>query len=89
MTMKLYYQDSAISEAIVEVMDTGEDKAGYYAVLDQSCFYPEGGGQPADTGNIGPAKVLDVQTVEGEIRHYTDVELPKESFPAKLDWQKR
>jgi len=89
MTMKLYYQDSEISEAMVEVIKTGKDKAGSYAVLDQSCFYPEGGGQPADTGNIGPANVLDVQTVEGEIRHYTDVELPKERFAAKLDWRKR
>ena len=89
MTMKLYYQDSEISEAMVEVIKTGKDKAGSYAVLDQSCFYPEGGGQPADTGNIGSANVLDVQTVEGEIRHYTDVELPKERFDAKLDWQKR
>ncbi|MBD8013194.1 alanyl-tRNA editing protein [Planococcus wigleyi] len=89
MTMKLYYQDSEISEAMVEVIKTGKDQAGFYAVLDQSCFYPEGGGQPADTGNIGSANVLDVQTVEGEIRHYTDVELPKERFAAKLDWQKR
>ncbi|WP_203338994.1 alanyl-tRNA editing protein [Planococcus beijingensis] len=89
MTMKLYYQDSEISEAMVEVIETGKDQAGFYAVLDQSCFYPEGGGQPADTGNIGSANVLDVQTVEGEIRHYTDVELPKERFAAKLDWQKR
>ena len=89
MTMKLYYQDSEISEAPVKVIDSRSDEVGYYAILDQSCFYPEGGGQPADTGRIGSAKVLDVQTVEGEIRHYTDVALPKDRFSAKLDWQRR
>lgn len=89
MTTKLYYRDSDISEATVQVMDSGRDETGYYAILDQSCFYPEGGGQPADQGEIGPAKVLDVQSVENEIRHYTDIQLPKESFSAQLDWQRR
>ncbi|MBT2569304.1 DHHA1 domain-containing protein [Planococcus sp. ISL-110] len=89
MTMKLYYKDSEISKASVQVLSSAKDGAGYYAVLDQSCFYPECGGQPADTGRIGPAKVVDVQTVEGEIRHYTDIQLPKESFSAEVDWQRR
>lgn len=89
MTRKLFYQDSEILEATVQVMDSGMDEAGYYAILDQSCFYPEGGGQPADKGEIGPAKVLDVQTVKGEIRHYTNIQLPKNSFFAQVDRQRR
>lgn len=89
MTRKLYYEDSEILEATVQVMDSGKDEIGYYAILDQSFFYPEGGGQPADTGRIGPAKVLDVQTVEGEIRHYTDIQLPNNSFSAQVDRQRR
>ncbi|MDQ0428213.1 alanyl-tRNA synthetase [Planomicrobium stackebrandtii] len=89
MTMKLFYQDSEISEAHVQVLRSAKDASGPYAVLDQSCFYPEGGGQPADTGKIGSAKVVDVQTVEGEIRHYTDIQLPQESFSAQVDWDKR
>ncbi|ANU22315.1 alanyl-tRNA editing protein [Planococcus donghaensis] len=89
MTTKLYYQDSEISSAVVQVIDNGKDETGYYAILDQSFFYPEGGGQPADTGEIGPAKVLDVQSNNGEIRHYTDMEVPKERFSAQLDRQRR
>lgn len=89
MTRKLYYEDSEILEATVQVMDSGKDEAGYYAILDQSCFYPEGGGQPADKGEIGPAKVLDVQTIKGEIRHYTHIQLPKNSFFAQVDRQRR
>ncbi len=89
MTMQLYYKDSEIAESAVQVIGSGKDETGYYAILDQTCFYPEGGGQPADMGEIGSAQVMDVQTVEGEIRHYTNIELPKENFSAKLDWQRR
>ncbi|AIY06467.1 alanyl-tRNA synthetase [Planococcus sp. PAMC 21323] len=89
MTTKLYYQDSEISSAVVQVVDNGKDETGYYVVLDQTCFYPEGGGQPADTGEIGPAKVWDVQLINGEIRHYIDIELPKERFTTQLDEQRR
>lgn len=89
MTTKLYYQDSAVFSAEVNVMDSGKDDHGQYVILDQSCFYPEGGGQPADTGVIGPAKVWDVQLINDEIRHYTDIELQKERFSAQLDVQRR
>ncbi|ANU14127.1 Alanyl-tRNA synthetase family protein [Planococcus halocryophilus Or1] len=89
MTTKLYYEDSTVFSTEVHVIDSGEDETGYYVVLDQSCFYPEGGGQPADTGEIGLATVWDVQLINGEIRHYTDIELPKERFSAQLDEQRR
>ena len=89
MTMQLYYKDSEIAEAAVQVIESGKDENGHYVILNQTCFYPEGGGQPADLGEIGSAQVVDVQTVEGEIRHYTNIALPKESFSAKLNWQRR
>ncbi len=89
MTTKLYYQDAELSSANVHVIHSEKDETGYYVILDQSFFYPEGGGQPADTGKIGSAKVIDVQTVDGEIRHYTDSKLPSESFSAQLDWHRR
>ncbi|MBZ5202990.1 alanyl-tRNA editing protein [Planomicrobium chinense] len=89
MTSKLYYEDSELSEAIVSIIASGEDEKGTYAVLDQTCFYPEGGGQPSDTGYIGEVRVLDVQSVEDEIRHYTADPLPEGSFKAEIDWNRR
>lgn len=41
-------------------------------VLDHSYFYPEGGGQPADSGTIAGVPVLDVQKRDGEIVHILD-----------------
>lgn len=89
MTSKLYYKDSELSETMASIVASGEDENGTYAILDQTCFYPEGGGQPSDTGYIGEVRVLDVQSVEDEIRHYTADPLPAGSFKAEIDWNRR
>ncbi|RLJ90946.1 alanyl-tRNA synthetase [Planococcus citreus] len=89
MTKKLYYDDPYLKEIIVHVAESAIDESGQYAVLDQTCFYPEGGGQPADHGMIGAATVQDVQNQDGEIRHYLDRQLEPGEYQAKLNWQRR
>ncbi|MDN7226626.1 DHHA1 domain-containing protein [Planococcus sp. N064] len=89
MTSRLYYEDSELSQAMVNIVASGEDENGTYAVLDQTCFYPEGGGQPSDTGYIGEVRVVDVQSVKDEIRHYTADPLPTGSFKAEIEWKRR
>lgn len=71
MTEKLYYSDSHIFEFTARVLSC-EKRAGSYALsLDRTAFFPEGGGQSADTGYIGSVRVLDVQEENGEILHFT------------------
>lgn len=89
MTEKVYYQDAKIITATAKVVANGIDDKGNYAVLDRSCFYPEGGGQPADTGAIGQTEVRDVHTVDGEIRHYTDGKLEMGEYEIAIDWGRR
>lgn len=48
MTKRLYHEDAYISEFEAEVI--GIDNKG--VVLDQTAFYPGGGGQPNDTGSF-------------------------------------
>ena len=50
-------------------------KEGFAVVLDRTAFFPEGGGQPADHGLLGGARVLDVQEKDGEVIHFTDAPL--------------
>ncbi len=63
MTEKLYYSDINKLEFVARIIKTTEDKkkGGWQVVLDCTCFYPEGGGQPADRGWINGIPVLDVQ----------------------------
>lgn len=71
MTKRLYYDDSHLTEFtahIVERVQIGEQPA---VVLDRTAFYPTGGGQPHDTGEVGGVQVVDVLTREadGEVLH--------------------
>ncbi len=72
MTEKLYYLDSHLFEFEASVQDCREEKEGFSVVLDRTAFFPEGGGQLADTGTLGGVRVRDVHERQGEIRHYTD-----------------
>jgi alanyl-tRNA synthetase len=69
-TTRLYYEDSYLRtfQATLVARSLIADKTAL--ALDQSAFYPEGGGQPADTGTIAGVAVLDVQAdAEGIVWH--------------------
>lgn len=52
MTEKLYYADSHLKEFNAVVISCEPGKSEYRVVLDQTAFFPEGGGQYADTGTL-------------------------------------
>lgn len=87
----LYYQDATISEFQATVMKTGSDENRNYIVLDNTAFYPTGGGQPHDTGWISDIEIIDVEKVDDEIRHYTTADVSNISgeISAKLNWTRR
>ena len=93
MTEILYMPDidsNYIKEFEAEVLVSGGD----HIVLDRTAFYPEGGGQPSDTGIIEwedkKSKVTKVEK-KGKIIHRIDGEIPKEGIEilGKIDWDKR
>ena len=86
MTEKLYYLDSHLFAFEAAVTGCEETKKGWALTLDRTAFFPEGGGQPADTGSIGEARVLDVHEKGGQILHFTDRPLPVgQRFACSLD----
>ncbi len=90
MTVKLYENDAYIKEFEATVLSCDETDGGYCVVLDKTAFFPEGGGQQADTGYINDAKVLDVQEKDSVITHKVDKALTVgESVSCKLDWDIR
>ena len=72
MTVKLYDKDAYIKEFTATVLSCEAAGDGYAVVLDQTAFFPEEGGQTADSGTLGGARVLDVKLSSGVITHYTD-----------------
>jgi alanyl-tRNA synthetase len=91
MTDRLYYEDSYLKSFEARVTSCEESQGGFSVRLDRSAFYPTSGGQPHDTGRIGPARVKDVYTdEEDEVIHLTDLALePGETFACGIDWPRR
>lgn len=68
----------------------GLSQSGYQVVLDRTAFFPEGGGQAADTGMLGGVRVQDVQERDGVIYHMTDGSLkPGSKVEGMIDWEIR
>ena len=72
MTERLYYKDSYIKEFEATVTRCEAQGELFCVTLDRTAFFPEGGGQPADVGYIGEARVLDAHEKDGEVVHYVD-----------------
>jgi len=88
---KLYYERPYVKKFEAEVVECRPDKDGKYLVrLNRTAFYPEGGGQPADTGSLGEALVCDVRERPDGIVHITDRPIPEKSLVTGiLDWERR
>lgn len=71
-TKKLYYVNSHLSQFFGRVLCCQPCDRGFQVILDQTAFYPEGGGQAADTGTLGTVRVLDVRERGGAIVHLCD-----------------
>ena len=89
MTQKLYYRDSHLFDFEAEVLEMRRTPRGFEARLDRTAFFPEGGGQPADTGTIGEVRVLDVHERDGEIWHLCDRELAPGTYACAVDAEQR
>jgi alanyl-tRNA synthetase len=79
MTERLYYSDSHLLEFDARVVSVNALEDGRAAVaLDRTAFYPTGGGQPNDTGSLGPARVVDCVEDEGAgVLHVIDGDAPE------------
>ena len=66
MTRKLYYENSHLSTFEAQVISCELQGDFYQLVLDATAFFPEGGGQAADTGALTASdgtviQILDVK----------------------------
>lgn len=90
MTRKLYYEDSHLAQFTATVTSCTAAGKRWHVVLDRTAFFPEGGGQPGDTGTLGEAKVLDTREGMEDVVHVTDRPLAVGAeVEGRLDWGQR
>lgn len=96
-THPIYLEDSYAQEMdaqVLEVFPEGDKR--FRLILDKTVFYPMGGGQPTDQGELTSdgwsGKVYQVMMKDGEIGHFVE----SEHAPAvgatvhgKIDWNRR
>lgn len=92
MTRKLYYEDAYTQEFHANIVEHGIEENGTpFVVLEQTSFYPTGGGQPCDLGTINGVAVVDVEEVDGRIVHRLAEQLTETTGQAfgAIDWSRR
>ena len=90
MTARLYETDGHCRrfDAVVTACEPRGDR--FAVELDRTAFFPEGGGQYADTGTLDGVAVTDVQLENGRLWHYTEAPLSVGNTVAgEIDWEQR
>ena len=93
MTTELFRDDSYLKSCNATVTNIG-DRCVF---VDQTVFYPLGGGQPGDTGTLrwdsGEARIVDTRYVDGDIGHIVedgaDVPAAGTAVELTIDWDRR
>ena len=89
-TVKLYYENAYTQDFTAVVQSCEAVKNGFAVTLGRTAFYPEGGGQPADHGTLGEARVLDVHEKDGVVTHLCDQALSEGAeVSGRIDWARR
>ena len=87
---KLYLNNSYIKEFNADIVEFISSDDRLLVVLDNTAFYPDGGGQPSDTGRIGECTVSYVYEDNNKIYHVVDKE-PSiyKNINCTIDWERR
>lgn len=89
-TEKLYHTEPYLREFTAAVLETSPLADGRWAiVLDRTAFYPEGGGQPADSGWLDDIPVLDVYEEDGQVIHIAAACPAGAAARGRIDWDRR
>ena len=87
---KLFELDPYLTHFTACVQSCVQSRKGWDVILDQTAFYPEGGGQPYDLGTLGGTSVLEVHEREGHVVHTCDRPLePGSQVEGDIDWPRR
>jgi len=88
-TKRLYLENPYVVEFEAQVVEKMIWEKKPALILDQTCFYPESGGQPCDKGVLNEVEVLKVLEDEARIIHLLAEDISSANVTGKVDWQTR
>jgi alanyl-tRNA synthetase len=88
-TKRLYFEDPYRVEFDTRVIERITHEGNPAVILDQTCFYPEGGGQPADKGTLAGIPVINVFEQDERIIHVLESDIPEGAVKGSIDWGTR
>lgn len=88
-TERLYNDNPYLKEFDAKVVDVIPYEGKYGIVLDRTAFYPEGGGQPFDVGQLNDVEVLQVVEKDGELLHIVSRPLQSKEVKGIINWDRR
>jgi alanyl-tRNA synthetase len=88
-TKRLYFDNPYQVEFKAHVIERIKHKQKPALILNQTCFYPESGGQPADKGRINGVEVLDVLEEDTKIIHVLESDVKPDKVNGVIDWETR
>lgn len=86
---KLYYTDRYKTEFDANVVDVIEREGKYLVELDQTAFFPGGGGQFCDRGTLNGIEVVDMLEENGKVYHIIEENLSDKEVKGAIDWDRR
>jgi alanyl-tRNA synthetase len=90
MTERIYYTQPSCRTFDATVTATSERDGRPAVVLDRTAFYPTSGGQPFDTGRLGPVSVIETVDDEDDVVHIVSAPLPVgTAVHGEIDWPRR
>ncbi|MBY6035814.1 hydrolase [Fictibacillus nanhaiensis] len=89
MTQKIYYHLPYTTDWGTNIKKAIEHEKNYFVILEDTAFYPTGGGQPCDTGTIDGIEVLDVFIENNEVVHKLKRLPESTNVQCKLNWSRR
>ncbi|NMB20737.1 MAG: hypothetical protein GX979_07715 [Firmicutes bacterium] len=87
--LQRYYTDPWLQELHTKILDSFAEGDRHLVVLEETIFYPTGGGQPHDLGSINQIPLLDVFERDGTVVHVLEHAPVGDEAYCVLDWSRR